>query len=74
MLQKSQQIHRLYRLENRGLVAKILGQDFANILEEAGQSEAPSLTGSDTAEAELFLLLQNMDKHLLELCLRETPE
>lgn len=73
MLQKTQQINRLYCLENRGLVAKILGHNFANILEEAGQREAQSLVGTDV-EVELFLLLQNLDKHLLELCLPETPE
>lgn len=73
MLSKTQQIHHVYCLENRGLVAKILGHSFANILEEAGQSKAQSLVGTDV-EVELFLLLQNMDKHLLELCLRETPE
>lgn len=54
-------------------MAKILGHNFADILEEAGQSKAQGLAGADV-EVELFLLLQNMDKHLLELRLRETPE
>lgn len=62
-----------YCLENRGLVAKILGPSFASILEKKGQSDAQSLAGEDL-EVELFLLLQNMDKHLLNKCLKEIPE
>lgn len=62
-----------YCLENRDLMAKILGPSFASILEKKGQSDAQSLVGEDL-EVELFLLLQNMDKHLLNKCLKEIPE
>lgn len=69
MLLKTQQIHHVHCLENRGLVAKILGHSFANILEEGGQSKAQSPVGTDV-EVELFRLLQD----LVQQCLRETPE
>lgn len=62
-----------YCLENRGLAAKILGPSFASILEKKSQSDVQSLAGEDL-EAKLFLLLQNMDKHLLNKCLKEIPE
>lgn len=73
MLRKTQQIHHWHCLENRGLVAKILGRSFADILEDAGRSGAQSLAGTD-AEVKLFLLLQSMDKRLLGQSLRGTPE
>ncbi|XP_075899182.1 outer dynein arm-docking complex subunit 2 isoform X2 [Nelusetta ayraudi] len=60
--------------ENRGLVAKILGRRFADVLEDAGgRSGAQSLAGAE-AEVELFLLLQSVDERLLEQSLRGTPE